>query len=176
MTFRFALTATIALALGQAQAANHSIRVDAGQHDRLDTPVSFQLPKSGGANWQLTGPAGQALPVQSDERGTGTFILPKLAAFQTAVFTLSDAGKKAHAPAVNVARQGSRLHFTLGDRTVMHYQAEKSELPRADLEPIYRRGGYLHPIVTPDGTVITCLLYTSPSPRDKRQSRMPSSA
>ena len=26
------------------------------------------------------------------------------------------------------------------------------------------------------GAVITCLLYTSPSPRDKRQSRMPSSA
>ena len=26
------------------------------------------------------------------------------------------------------------------------------------------------------GTYITCLLYTSPSPRDKRQSRMPSSA
>ena len=28
----------------------------------------------------------------------------------------------------------------------------------------------------PDGVGITCLLYTSPSPRDKRQSRMPSSA
>ena len=27
-----------------------------------------------------------------------------------------------------------------------------------------------------DGNVYTCLLYTSPSPRDKRQSRMPSSA
>ena len=26
------------------------------------------------------------------------------------------------------------------------------------------------------GTTMTCLLYTSPSPRDKRQSRMPSSA
>ena len=26
------------------------------------------------------------------------------------------------------------------------------------------------------GRVLTCLLYTSPSPRDKRQSRMPSSA
>ena len=26
------------------------------------------------------------------------------------------------------------------------------------------------------GTGVTCLLYTSPSPRDKRQSRMPSSA
>ena len=155
MTFRFALTTSIALAVGQAQAANHSIRVDAGHYDRLDTPVRFQLPESGGANWQLTGSDGKALPVQLDERGTGTFILPKLTAFQTAVFTLSDAGKKAHASAVNVARQGSRLHFTLGGRTVMHYQAEKSELPRADLERIYRRGGYLHPIVTPDGTVIT---------------------
>ena len=28
----------------------------------------------------------------------------------------------------------------------------------------------------PDGSSTTCLLYTSPSPRDKRQSRMPSSA
>ena len=27
-----------------------------------------------------------------------------------------------------------------------------------------------------DITFVTCLLYTSPSPRDKRQSRMPSSA
>ena len=27
-----------------------------------------------------------------------------------------------------------------------------------------------------DGVYVTCLLYTSPSPRDKRQSRMPSSA
>ena len=29
---------------------------------------------------------------------------------------------------------------------------------------------------SPDGKYILCLLYTSPSPRDKRQSRMPSSA
>ena len=29
---------------------------------------------------------------------------------------------------------------------------------------------------TPDGTAFICLLYTSPSPRDMRRSRMPSSA
>ena len=33
--------------------------------------------------------------------------------------------------------------------------------------------GYLAPTIT---VLMTCLLYTSPSPRDKRQSRMPSSA
>ena len=32
------------------------------------------------------------------------------------------------------------------------------------------------PIWLPKGAALRCLLYTSPSPRDKRQSRMPSSA
>ena len=32
------------------------------------------------------------------------------------------------------------------------------------------------PLADENGRIINCLLYTSPSPRDKRQSRMPSSA
>ena len=55
----------------------------------------------------------------------------------------------------SLAKQSGKLRITIGDRTVLHYQAEKSELPRADLDPIYRRGGYIHPVVTPGGTVIT---------------------
>ena len=35
--------------------------------------------------------------------------------------------------------------------------------------------GYIYSRLT-NPTIATCLLYTSPSPRDKRQSRMPSSA
>ena len=36
---------------------------------------------------------------------------------------------------------------------------------------------FIHYVRLPDDTTgNTCLLYTSPSPRDKRQSRMPSSA
>ena len=34
----------------------------------------------------------------------------------------------------------------------------------------------LNPPIPPDAILYDCLLYTSPSPRDKRQSRMPSSA
>ena len=38
-------------------------------------------------------------------------------------------------------------------------------------------GGYVTVLVRGEtGAVNACLLYTSPSPRDKRQSRMPSSA
>ena len=37
-------------------------------------------------------------------------------------------------------------------------------------------GGLTPTVATAEQTGGTCLLYTSPSPRDKRQSRMPSSA
>ena len=48
-----------------------------------------------------------------------------------------------------------------------------------DIEADYRRFLSVRDDLAPDMVVVThsyCLLYTSPSPRDKRQSRMPSSA
>ena len=55
------------------------------------------------------------------------------------------------------------------------------------VEPPTGFAGAIEPVITPSGSdpfskfqlddaLYTCLLYTSPSPRDKRQSRMPSSA
>ena len=51
-------------------------------------------------------------------------------------------------------------------------------LPAAQLDNTYRRiGRLLGYLQGPVGEQVNhCLLYTSPSPRDKRQSRMPSSA
>ena len=43
----------------------------------------------------------------------------------------------------------------------------------SDVVSVYTGGHVSHPTYE---QVCSCLLYTSPSPRDKRQSRMPSSA
>ena len=43
-------------------------------------------------------------------------------------------------------------------------------------EYLYQRGATIAAVGNNPSEVIACLLYTSPSPRDKRQSRMPSSA
>ncbi len=145
----------LSLAIGQAGAADYLIRVDAGQHDRSNSPLTFALPELGQAHWKLTGPGDQAVAIQSDGSGLATFIVGKLAAFKTAVYRLAPAAKPTHENVVSLVERGGRLRISVGDRTVMHYQAEKSTLPRDDLEPIYRRGGYIHPVVTPDGTVIT---------------------
>ena len=47
---------------------------------------------------------------------------------------------------------------------------------RYSAEPTLPAPSFLDRSPLPDGFDVTCLLYTSPSPRDKRQSRMPSSA
>ena len=41
---------------------------------------------------------------------------------------------------------------------------------------IYEAHGAFHSVVTPPMVTVICLLYTSPSPRDRTRSRMPSSA
>ena len=131
MLFRFILALGLGLPLGQAAAANHLLRVDAGQHERSGTPVTFPLPDGGQAHWQLTDPSGNPVAIQSDGLGSASFIVGKLAAFQTAVYKLSPAAKPTHANVVSLVKQNGKLRITIGDRTVLHYQSEKSELPRA---------------------------------------------
>ena len=54
-----------------------------------------------------------------------------------------------------------------------HYENDKLELWSLNYSAIFLAEYYL---ATKDKSVFPCLLYTSPSPRDQRGSRMPSSA
>ena len=58
--------------------------------------------------------------------------------------------------------------LTLGERTVEVEDGSETTEPSAAAPPVEFSNVL--------GCNIPCLLYTSPSPRDKRQSRMPSSA
>ena len=49
-------------------------------------------------------------------------------------------------------------------------------LPPTDLEEMLDVGRFLDGLTQPAALVGPCLLYTSPSPRDVEESRMPSSA
>ena len=52
-----------------------------------------------------------------------------------------------------------------------------NQIKRLDLRAQFVVKGFLHGLhASPFHGFSVCLLYTSPSPRDKRQSRMPSSA
>ena len=74
--------------------------------------------------------------------------------------------------AIGTLRILEAIRFLGLEKTTRFYQAATSELyglvqeaPQSEKTPFHPRSPYA-----------VCLLYTSPSPRDKRQSRMPSSA
>ena len=98
--------------------------------------------------------------------------------------------KEIHMPALSsTMTEGKIVSWLKGEgeqiskgEAVVVVESDKADM---DVETFY--DGYLAYIAVPDGEMATvgapiafvaetCLLYTSPSPRDKRQSRMPSSA
>ena len=50
------------------------------------------------------------------------------------------------------------------------------ETDKVVIEVVAPNDGTLTKIIKDEGEVVICLLYTSPSPRDRQKSRMPSSA
>jgi hypothetical protein len=56
---------------------------------------------------------------------------------------------------VTAKRDSKQIVFTAGEREVLRYQAEPGEFPRPDIKEEFRRGGYLHPIRTPSGRLVT---------------------
>ncbi|MDQ3536496.1 MAG: PmoA family protein [Bacteroidota bacterium] len=53
-----------------------------------------------------------------------------------------------------VKDEGTLISFSLEGRPVLSYQTTGS-LPRPDIDSIYLRGGYIHPLYTPSGKIIT---------------------
>tara|TARA_B100000475_G_scaffold86336_1_gene62437 strand:+ start:125 stop:1357 length:1233 start_codon:yes stop_codon:yes gene_type:complete len=155
MIFRFLTAIIFSFAAQQMAESEYKLRIDAGEFERINTPVTFILPESRNQYWQLVGSDKKTLAIQVNENGEGTFIIPKLNAFQTAVYKLSPTIQSRHSATAKVTEKNGKLELTIEGNTVLNYQAKKSELPRDDLESIYRRGGYIHPVLTPDGTIIT---------------------
>ena len=67
-----------------------------------------------------------------------------------------------------------RVEIDRVDRTILSLMSERLELAGAVRRA--KSGARVWRPSREDSLIRTCLLYTSPSPRDKRQSRMPSSA
>ena len=101
--------------------------------------------------------------------------------------TLVDANRSALAAALSLSADKISFVSQVHGTDVHHVQTEGdvAEGPQADAQITSLAGIGLAvltadcvpvALAAPDTGHIGCLLYTSPSPRDKRQSRMPSSA
>ena len=138
----------------KAAAASSRVTVLAGKFDRRQTVVSFTLPQ-GQDIWDLADEQKRRTPVQSDGAGQGVFILDELQAGRSRTYELVRAVRTRMADPVQARRDGTQLKLTIDGRPVLTYQAEPGDLPRADIKPIYKRGGFIHPLITPGGLLVT---------------------
>lgn len=138
-------------------AAARRVIVSTGALSREHSIVSFAFPDGVGAegrprSYNLRDAAGRVTPLQVSEDGTAVFILDALGAGQEASFTLEELAVTP-AAAVAAISEDSVVRVRMGASTLFDFQT-RGELP-VGIEPVYLRGGYIHPLYTPAGVLVS---------------------
>lgn len=137
--------------------ASYTVTVAAGPYTRLETPVFFSLPDGlSGQAFRLVDESGRAVPVQPTGDGRAVFILDRLGAGETRRYRLEAVeGSPASTAGVEARREPGAVTFLVAGRPVLRYNADETELPRPGIDPVFKRGGYIHPVYTPAGRIVT---------------------
>jgi len=138
-----------------AYAESQSLIVSSGEYDRAETLVTCNLPHNLRGSWVLSDLKGNSIPIQIDERGVATFVLRRLPRGETRTYQLVSQSQPNDAHAVTAQKEGTKVNVRVNGRPFFSYQAEKSDLPRTDIPEVYRRGAYIHPLLTPSGKLLT---------------------
>ena len=154
---RHVLALASVLLHASAVEAKVTVSVEAGSVLRRGIPITFTPPGLG--PWELVSDRGIHLPVQVDATGAAWFFMTDvLEAGASATFELLRPRLPSSAPHwVHATLQPGHVRVDVRGREAFTYRTLPTELPqgRPDLTPIFRRGGYLHPVLTPNGRVVT---------------------
>jgi hypothetical protein len=121
--------------------------------ERIAKVVSVRLPAGVPATAALRDGAGASVALQAGADGSAVFVIPRQRAGERKVFTLAADDRAAANVAVNDDK--GELRVTSGGQALLGYRKDKEALPRDDIDPKYKRAGYIHPLHTPAGKVVT---------------------
>src|SRR5438093_7246162 len=126
-----------------------TVTVEAPQADWEHAVVEFKLPKIVSFN-AVKDSSGKTLPLQVENNGHAAFQIAKPGAGER--FELVEAAVREN---IKAEKEGKKLQFSAQGKPLLQYQAEPGEFPRQNIKELFRRGGYIHPIFSPSGKVIT---------------------
>lgn len=142
---------------GLAEEKPKSITVAAGKYDRIESIVTFPLktgPDPVNTEYELVG-GDQRLPVQLIRPGEALFILPQLKAGQSKTYSLlTSVRAKLRTPIVELVKNGNNVTISSANRKALTYNGDLPPLPDG-INPVVQRGGYIHPILTPSGKLVS---------------------
>ena len=156
-TSAFALTALL-ISGAQQSACGGEFEVHAGGHARQQSIVRVSLPESVPGDFDLIDVASQnRVPYQVNaEDDALVFILPEpMAKGESRRFRITTQT----APKVFPVRAESRLQngtlqMRVDERPVLSYHTQV-RVPPEGTDPVYRRSGHIHPLLTPSGKIVT---------------------
>jgi hypothetical protein len=141
----------LATALSVLAADSKSITVAAGDYDRENTVVAFRA--EGVKDGMALSGRGKTWPVQVGKDGLATFVLDRLAKGKELRLNITSASQATRP--LRVQTEKSKVKLGPSAESWLEYQAQPGEFPRDNIKPTFARGGYLHPVRTLSGKVIT---------------------
>lgn len=146
----FALLATPALA------RDYRLTLAAPAADLAAQVIAFRLPGDAPKNPALRAADGKPVALQTDADGTTRFLVATQKSGQTLAFTLTSAAPAAtNTAGVAISSEPGDLRVTVGGQPVLSYRVDPAAVPRADIKPEILRAGYIHPVFSPAGHLVT---------------------
>jgi hypothetical protein len=145
--------ACVAALLCAARVFAASITVEAGDYDRRDCVVEFKVPQEPVSTARDR--EGNSVPVQLRD-GNGAILIPEMKRGEKRTYTLG-AGLFSRTGYAIAKPSPDKVELMLQNKSVLTYRTTKTDFPpdRTDLKPIYQRGGYIHPVLSPSGKQVT---------------------
>jgi hypothetical protein len=137
-----------------ASAKDYQLTLGPADFDRTAQVITLKLPADAPRQAGLTSREGNTIPVQISPDGEAVFVIPFQQAKETLTFLL---GPASGAPSNRVVADvdSRRVRMTVGGKPAFDYQIDREALPRADIKPEFKRAGYIHPVFTPAGKIVT---------------------
>lgn len=156
-TLRTAAAVGLVLAAGSlAQARNYRVSVASLDVERAVQVVRFTVPSDAPKQAVIEAPGGEILPLQVGSGGIATFVVPEQKAGAAGTFLLKPAAATSSArDGVEVKTEKGRLSVAVAGKPAFVYQMDREALPRADIKPEFKRAGYIHPVYSPTGKIVT---------------------
>jgi hypothetical protein len=148
------MRATLAALLVATTLSAQTITIAPAPVDRAALTVEFKAPEGSTKIARATKKDGDTLPVQVDEDGKACLVVGFLRAGES--LTLSLAANKGQSAEVVRMRPGSDgLSLSAEGKEVLNFRTDKDKVPRTDIPATILRAGYLHPVRSPSGAIVT---------------------
>jgi hypothetical protein len=121
--------------------------------DRPLSIFSFDLPEGTTKNeFYLVNNQGEEIPVQVQKKGKAMAVLTGLDRGNVMSFELKSRQEKRKG--IELTRDESSISFSIDGMKLISFRT-RAELPRPDIDSVFLRAGFIHPVYTPSGKIIT---------------------